>query len=62
MRFTKKQLDNYSTIFGLIGAISLVFTTNDILDKRVGGTITGVCTALVSYCVQKPTKEENNND
>jgi hypothetical protein len=54
MKLNKTQLDRYSTLFGLIAAIATVLTTQEVIPKKWGGSISGVAIALVGYLTQRP--------
>lgn len=57
---SRSQMDRLTTALGLVGSVSLVLTTNAVIPPKIGGTVTGICTAIVSYCVQKPDPDQKS--
>lgn len=55
---TKIYLDRLATLLGLISGITIVLSTNDMIDRKIGGTISGVCTVITGYIIQSPAKED----
>lgn len=54
MRLNKNQLDYLGTGLGIIAAIATVLTAQEIIPKKIGGTVGGVATALLGFVVQRP--------
>lgn len=53
LTFTQKQLDNISTVLGIVSGIAGVLTANHIFDAQVGALITQTTGVVVSVLVGK---------
>ncbi|MEI2582177.1 hypothetical protein [Scytonema sp. PRP1] len=58
MKLNKNQLDLLGTILGVVAGISTVLTTQDVINAKVGGTVSGIATVLLGVVVQRPTDAE----
>lgn len=66
LKLSKKDLNLFATILGIVGGISLVLGGNDVIPQKIANSIAGICTILSGYLVQKPadahpTTEELEN-
>lgn len=53
----KKDLDRLGTLLGLIAGISGVLVSNQVVDPKVGGTVSGIATVFLGVVVQHPAEE-----
>ncbi len=54
MKFNQRQLDSLGTVLGTIAGISIVLTTQGIIDAKLGQTVSGIATVLLGVVVQRP--------
>ncbi len=54
IKLNKNHLDSLGTFLGLIAGISTVLGTQDIIDPKIAGAISGVATVCLGYVVQRP--------
>lgn len=57
LQLTKKRLDQLGTLLGLIAGVSGVLGTNEIINPKVAGSISGIATVLLGYVVQRPSND-----
>lgn len=53
-RFSKRDLDRLTTLIGIVGMAAGVLTAQGIGDPRLLGSVSGICTGLTGYLIQKP--------
>lgn len=54
MKLNKKQLDVVATVLGAVAGIATVLGTQQIINPRLAGTISGVSTVLLGVVTQRP--------
>jgi hypothetical protein len=54
LKFSKPELDYFSTVLGLTATIFTVLTTNEVISKQLGTTVAGISAALVSVLINQP--------
>lgn len=54
LRFSKPELDYFSSIFGLTATVVTILTTNGYIDKKLGTTVAGISAAIVSIMINQP--------
>lgn len=63
LKLNKQQLDFIATVLGVIGGIATVLGTNQVIDGKIAGSVSGVSLVLLGAVTQrpataKPTTEE----
>ena len=56
-RLNKNQLSTLGTILGLTAGIATVLGTQQVVDQKIAGTVSGIATVLLGYVVQQPASE-----
>lgn len=54
LKFSKPELDYFSSVFGLLATITTVLTVNEVIPKKTGTVIAGVSGAIVSLLINNP--------
>lgn len=54
LHFSKKSLNKIGTVLGLVAGLTHVLGSNEVIPKKVAGSIEGCCLVLVGYILQKP--------
>lgn len=62
MKFSKIQLDELTSLCGLITAIITVLISQDFIPEKTGLTITGIVSAIAFYLSNKPAKNRPNTE
>lgn len=58
LKFSKPELDYFSTVLGLTATIFTILTTNEVINKQLGTTVAGISAALVSVLINQPASIE----
>jgi hypothetical protein len=56
-RLNKNQLSTLGTILGLTAGIATVLGTQQVIDPKIAGTVSGIATVFLGYVVQQPATE-----
>lgn len=57
IKLNKNQLNILGTMLGIVAGISAVLGTQDVIDKKIAGTVGGIATVCLGYVVQRPANE-----
>jgi hypothetical protein len=61
-RINKHQLDTLGTLLGLTAGIFTVLGTQEVINPKIAGTVSGIATVCLGYVVQRPVSEHPTTD